>query len=103
MKLTLEERRGAEETALAETRSAFVENEARLIQLREELAEKRSRLNSLTEIARNYEGYDRGVRAVMLKAGEAREKNGIYGLVADLLSAAHPEHEKALEAALGQR
>ena len=103
MKLSLEERRGLEETALAQTRTSFVENEARLIALREELADKRSRLNSLTEIARNYEGYDRGVRAVMLKAGEDREQNGVYGLVADLLSAAQPEHEKALEAALGQR
>ncbi|MBS2031545.1 MAG: chromosome segregation protein SMC [Deltaproteobacteria bacterium] len=103
MKLSLEERRGLEETALAQTRTAFVENEARLIALREELGDKRSRLNSLTEIARNYEGYDRGVRAVMLKAGEDREQNGVYGLVADLLSAAQPEHEKALEAALGQR
>jgi chromosome segregation protein len=103
LKLTLEERRGLQETALAQTRSAFVDNEARLIQLREELADKRSRLASLAEIARNYEGLDRGVRAVMLKAGEAREKDGIHGLVADLLSAAKPEHERALEAALGQR
>ena len=103
LKLSLEERRGAEESALAETRAAFTENEARLIQVREALADTRSRLHSLTEIARNYEGYDRGVRAVMLRAGEDAEKEGVFGLVADLLSAAQPEHEKALEAALGQR
>jgi chromosome segregation protein len=103
LKSTLDERRGAEEGALAQTRARFAENEAKLIALREELSEKRSRLNSLVEIARNYEGYDRGVRAVMLRAGDDLQKEGIEGLVADLLSAATPEHEKALEAVLGQR
>lgn len=103
LKLTLDTRRSTEEGVLAETRARFVEQEAGFIRLREELSERRSRLTSLEEIHRNYENFDRGVRAVMLRADEAGEEAGIEGLVADLIGAAQPEHEKALEAALGQR
>ncbi len=73
-----------------------------MIALREELADKRSRLASLLEIARNYDGFDRGVRAVMLKAGAQAREMGIFGLVADVISAT-PRFEKAIEAALGER
>ncbi|MFZ5470694.1 MAG: chromosome segregation protein SMC [Myxococcota bacterium] len=100
--LDLAARKGQEEEALVKTREAFAENEIQVICLREELADKRSRLTSLWEIQKNYEGYDRGVRAVMLKAGEQMRKSGIFGLVADVLSAP-PEYEKAIEAALGEK
>jgi chromosome segregation protein len=98
----LAERRGAEEAALVRARQEFAENEIRVIALREELADKRSRLASLREIQRNYEGFDRGVRAVMLRAGEKAREMGILGLVADVVSTS-PRYEKALEAALGER
>src|SRR5439155_559864 len=59
-------------------------------------------LQSLEEIQRNYEGFDRGVRAVMIQAGsEAREK-GIFGLVADVVTVT-PRFERAIEAALGEK
>src|SRR5262249_6641011 len=67
--LELAERRGAEEDALQRTRAAFAESEVGVISLREELADRRSRLHSLEEIQRHYEGFDRGVRAVMIRAG----------------------------------
>src|SRR6266545_2078030 len=57
LKLRLDEQRGAQEELLERTRAEFIQNEAKLITLREELAEKRSRLGSLLEIVRNYEGY----------------------------------------------
>ncbi|HZA15019.1 MAG TPA: chromosome segregation protein SMC, partial [Myxococcaceae bacterium] len=98
----LAERRGAEEASLVRARQEFAENEIRVIALREELADKRSRLASLREIQRNYEGFDRGVRAVMLRAGEKAREMGIFGLVADVVSTS-PRYEKALEAALGER
>ncbi|HZZ85717.1 MAG TPA: chromosome segregation protein SMC [Anaeromyxobacteraceae bacterium] len=105
MKLRLEEQRGAQEELLERTRAEFIQNEAKLITLREELGDKRARLNSLTEVLRNYEGYGRGVRSLMTRAGQgeqpARDK-GIFGLVADVVSAP-PEYENAIEAVLGER
>jgi chromosome segregation protein len=103
LRLRLEEQRGAQEELLERTRSEFIQNEAKLITLREELAEKRSRLHSLLEIVRNYEGYGRGVRSLMTRAGqaEARDK-GIFGLVADVFSAP-ADYETAVEAVLGER
>jgi chromosome segregation protein len=101
--LRLDEQRGAQEDLLERTRAEFVQNEAKLITLREELAEKRSRLQSLLEIVRNYEGYGRGVRSLMTRAGqgEARDR-GVFGLVADVVSAP-AEYENAVEALLGER
>src|SRR5512138_750806 len=103
LKLRLDEQRGAQEELLERTRAEFIQNEAKLITLREELAEKRSRLSSLLEIVRNYEGYGRGVRSLMTRAGQgdARDR-GIFGLVADVVSAP-AEYENAIEAVLGER
>ena len=100
--LELAERRGAEEDALHRARAAFAESEVSVISLREELADRRSRLHSLEEIQRHYEGFDRGVRAVMLRAGAETRAQGIFGLVADVLSTSE-RFEKAIEAALGAR
>jgi chromosome segregation protein len=103
LRLHLEEQRGAQEELLERTRSEFIQNEAKLITLREELSDRRARLQSLFEVLRNYEGHGRGVRSLMRRAGEgdARDR-GILGLVADVLSAA-AEHEVAVEAVLGER
>ena len=104
LKLRLEAERGAQEETLERTRSEFIQNEAKLITLREELGDKRARLTSLTEVMRNYEGYGRGVRSLMTRAGqgEAQKDHGIFGLVADVVSAP-PEYETAVEAVLGER
>ena len=78
---------GAQEELLERTRSEFIQNEAKLITLREELQDKRSRLQTLLEVLRNYEGYGRGVRAIMTRAGQAEGRDrGIFGLVADVVS-----------------
>jgi chromosome segregation protein len=99
----LAERRGLEETSLDGMRVAFAENEIKVISLREELGDKRARLSSLEEIQRSYEGFDRGVRALMLRAGgEDGAKVGVHGLIADVIRAP-AKFEKAIEAALGER
>lgn len=105
----LAERKGAEELALSQTRQAFTENEIRVISAREGLGDKRTRLQLLEELQRNYEGFDRGVRAVMRRAAEAdSELEGdtaaprVQGLVADVVSTT-PQYEKAIEAVLGER
>jgi len=98
----LVERRGLEEIGLDEARQGFADNEVKVISLREALSDRRARLSSLEQIKRNYEGFDRGVRSVMLKAGAASSESGVYGLVADVVSAP-AQLEKAIEAALGER
>ena len=103
LKLRLDEQRGAQEDLLDRTRAEFIQNEAKLITLREELADKRSRLASLLEIVRNYEGYGRGVRSLMTRArqGDSQDR-GVFGLVADVVSTP-AEYETAIEAVLGER
>jgi chromosome segregation protein len=84
---------------LAKTRE---EQEARILALKEQIQESRSRLLSFEELQRNYEGYQEGVRAIMLKKQQEAAPNGIHGLVAEVIEA--PEtYEKALTAVLGDR
>ncbi|HXG53089.1 MAG TPA: chromosome segregation protein SMC [candidate division Zixibacteria bacterium] len=79
------------------------EQEQKIAALKEQLHESRSRLLSLEELQKNYEGYHEGVRAIMLKKRRQEPaSDGIYGLVAEVLEA--PEaYEKALTAVLGDR
>ena len=102
LSIELTQRRGEEEATLTQIREAFAENEVMVTAVREELADKRSRLTSLEEIARNYDGFDRGVRAVMTRAGPEPKQAGVFGLVSDVV-AADSEFEQAIEAALGER
>jgi len=84
IRLLAEDRRGSER-AVAETQHVLVQ--------------VRSRLESLQEIQRNYDGYHRGVRSVLL--GEQRG-GGVLGVVADVLSVPE-QYERAVAAALGER
>jgi chromosome segregation protein len=59
----------------------------------------RSRLESLEQIQSNYEGYQRGVRAIM-KA--ERPAEGVVGVVGEVISAPE-EYERAVAAVLGER
>lgn len=79
-----EARRGCERT-LNETQSV-------LLQLR-------SRLDSVREIQRNYEGYQRGVRSILLGA---QPEGGVLGVVADVIGVPE-QYERAVAAALGDR
>src|SRR5205085_562564 len=98
----LHEQKTVSEQDLAASRSAQRETEAALIKLREELADRRSRLTSLLELQRHFEGYGRGVKAIMLREEEERRRDGVYGLVADVLRV-EPRYERAIEAVLGER
>lgn len=102
LSMELTQKKGEEEATLQTVREAFAENEVMVTAVREELADRRSRLTSLEEIARNYDGFDRGVRAVMGHAGPDPRVAGVYGLVSDVISAPS-EFEVAVEAALGDR
>ncbi|MSP38810.1 MAG: chromosome segregation protein SMC [Deltaproteobacteria bacterium] len=70
--------------------------------LKAQIQENHSRLVSLEDLQRNYEGYQEGVRAIMLKKQQETDDEGVYGLVAEVIEA--PEsYEKALTAVLGDR
>src|SRR5216684_378486 len=69
--------RAATEEDLARGRAEQRETDAQLIKLREELADRRSRLTSLLELQNNFEGYGRGVKAIMLRAEEERRRDGV--------------------------
>ncbi len=98
----LHERRAAQEEELQQGSLDRRETEALLIRLREELADRRSRLTSLLELQKNFEGYGRGVKAILLRDEDERRRDGVYGLVADVLRT-DARHERAIEAVLGER
>jgi len=66
---------------------------------RDLLVQVRSRLQSVQELQRNYEGYQRGVRSVLL---DEQRAEGVLGVVGDVIGVP-AEHERALAAALGDR
>jgi chromosome segregation protein len=69
--------------------------------IRDSLSAARSKLSSLEELRDRFEGYEDGVRTVMLAKQEGELKDaGVLGTVADLIGAGK-EHEAAVEAALG--
>ncbi len=71
--------------------------------LEDTLRQDRSRYLSLKELQENYEGYEKGVRSLLLRKKEEQEKwKGILGAAADILEP-DPRYEIPLEAVLGQR
>lgn len=78
------------------------EQEKQVEVLKEQFQEIRSRVSTLEDLQKNYEGYQKGVRTIMLKRQEEAAFDGIQGLVAEVIEA--PEtYEKALTAVLGDR
>jgi chromosome segregation protein len=70
---------------------------------RDSLSAARSKMASLEELRDKFEGYEDGVRAVMLAKQQADpQAAGVVGTLADLFHGKR-EHEAALEAALGHR
>ncbi|HKI52193.1 MAG TPA: chromosome segregation protein SMC [Geothermobacteraceae bacterium] len=96
-KLLLE--RNQAEGDLSGFKQALVANEQELMTGREALNRCRSRLESLQQLERNFEGYGSGVKTLLQ---ENPLKQGFAGMVADLLEVP-PECEIAVEAVLGDR
>lgn len=70
--------------------------------LQEELMVKRSRLKSLLDLERNFEGYEDGVRSILQKKKEGSFQTGLFGVVADFIET-QPQYEMAVSAALGEK
>lgn len=88
--------RSDELRALAEARRR-VEREA--LELEGAFMQARSRLESLEQIQANYDGFHRGVRAIMRAEQHA---DGVLGVVADVIDIPQP-YERAVAAVLGER
>ena len=81
---------------------ASEEQEGKLDDLKQQLQESRSRLESLEDLQKNYDGCQEGVRTIMLKRRHEAAAEGIFGLVAEVIEAP-VSYEKALTAVLGER
>ncbi|MEQ8274403.1 MAG: AAA family ATPase [Deltaproteobacteria bacterium] len=103
LKLSLEDERSTQEALVAKLREEMTETEAQLQRAREELMDKRSRLKTLDDIQKNYEGCTDAVRRLMKqKERDPSLSTALHGLVADVVSA-EPRFEAAVEAVLGDR
>lgn len=91
-----QETRANELRALAEARRRW-EREA--VEVEGVLVQARSRLESLEQIQANYEGFHRGVRAIMR---EEHHPDGVLGVVADVIDIPQ-QYERAVAAVLGER
>jgi chromosome segregation protein len=99
----VEEERGRKSGQLLELQSSLAVLREELDQQRERLNRESSRLNSLLELQKNFEGYQEGVRAILLKRqAQGKEQNGIYGLVEDIIET-DPKYECVVESVLGEK
>jgi len=96
-----EKERWAEE--LERLREVFRVRQSERFEWEERLRLDRSRYLSLKELQENYEGFEKGVKSLLLRKREEQERwDRIIGVVADILDP-DPPYEIPLEAALGQR
>ncbi len=86
-----------------ELQSSLTNLQEKVANCQDRLHRQSSRLNSLLELQRNLEGYQEGVRAILLKR-QAQEllPNGIYGLVEDIVET-EPKYECVVESVLGEQ
>ena len=103
LKKSLKKEREKKSGEIYNLKSALAEKRKIIEKLKGELSKKTARLNSLKELRKNLEGYQEGVRSIMLKHEvESPDKDGIYGVVADVIET-EPKYETALEAVLGDK
>lgn len=97
-----EERKRWEEE-LERLKEVFQQKQKERSVLEETLRQNRSRYLSLKELQDNYEGYEKGVRSILLsKREDTKDWRAILGVAADIFEP-EPQYEIPLEAVLGQR
>lgn len=97
-----QDRRRSLTERLATLKDQVTRLEVELDTARGQLHRNRSRLASLEEIQRRYEGFQQGTRAIMENIEEVTADKDIHGLLADIVEAP-VEYEAAVEAVLGER
>jgi chromosome segregation protein len=99
----LHEERIRLEAEIERSKEILGEKQAKRYEKEEILRQDRSRYLSLRELQENFEGYEKGVRSILLRKKEDQEQwKGILGAVADILEP-QPRYEIPLEAVLGTR
>jgi len=103
---------------LASTENSLIESTGRLDRIKEAFHRSEARYHSLEEMEKNLEGYQEGVKSILLsKGGDTSPLAGIHGIVADFLDIITPapnipnrdniegelQAEKVIEAVLGER
>ncbi|PIR16334.1 MAG: chromosome segregation protein SMC [Deltaproteobacteria bacterium CG11_big_fil_rev_8_21_14_0_20_49_13] len=83
-------------------KNEVLHNEASLNDIKQMFSSKSSRLVSLEELSKNFEGYEDGVRAVLKRKNEAVEGefSGVFGTISEVIET-EPAYEAAVSAALG--
>ncbi|HSR10827.1 MAG TPA: chromosome segregation protein SMC, partial [Thermodesulfobacteriota bacterium] len=97
----IEEEKDRKAAQLEELQASLETLRGELSQKRERLNMESSRLNSLLELQKNFEGYQEGVRAILMKR-QAHGPNGICGLVEDIIET-EPKYEGVVESVLGEK
>jgi len=91
------------EGEIEELKEILRQRQTERLEIEEMLRQDRSRYLSLKELQENFEGYEKGVRSILLRKKEEQEKwEGILGTVADIFET-EAKYEVPLEAVLGQR
>ncbi|MDO8644169.1 MAG: chromosome segregation protein SMC, partial [bacterium] len=98
----LEQQVGETRKTLLTEREAREIAEMELTQKREETVLRRSRLKSLIDLERNFEGYQQGVRSILRVKKQEGKMMGVLGVVADYIDSP-PQYEVAVTAALGDK
>jgi len=102
-RLQLEELRNQKILEINHGQEVLRERQQYLAGKKERLHRESSRLHSLIELQRNFEGYQEGVRAILLKKqAEKFISNGILGLVEDIIET-EPRYENLVEVVLNER
>lgn len=88
---------------LEQAREVFRVRQSERFEAEERLRQDRSRYLSLKELQENYEGFEKGVKSLLLRKREEPDRwSRMSGVVADILEP-EPSYEILLEAVLGQR
>jgi chromosome segregation protein len=88
---------------LEQLRESFRDRQSERFEWDEKLRQDRSRYLSLKELQENFEGFEKGVKSLLLRKREEKERwDRIIGVAADILDP-EPPYEIPLEAVLGQR
>lgn len=103
LRSALQEERARWERELEILKTSFARKQVERAEVEEALRQDRSRYLSLRELQENFEGYEKGVKAILLGKKKEEEKwRGVLGTVADLLEP-KAGYEVPLEAILGPR
>jgi chromosome segregation protein len=103
LRTTLEEEKDQWEREIERLKEVWRQKKMGRLEMEEVMRQDRSRFLSLKELQENYEGFEKGVKSILLRKREEEKKwERILGVVADILEP-EPKYEVPLEAVLGQR